>query len=101
MKSNENAKLEILYNQQKKSVFIAYVVGFFFGGIGGHYFYLGKTGYGVAMLAIFALTMFIGGFMYTVLGLAVLWGAIHTALLTEKVNKDIKNSVNILYGEDK
>ena len=37
-------------NNKQKSKGIAYTIWFFFGGLGGHRFYLGHTGYAIGML---------------------------------------------------
>ncbi|MDG2514463.1 TM2 domain-containing protein [Sphingobium yanoikuyae] len=47
-----NARQQMLYDANKKSVGVAYLLWFFLGGFGGHRFYLGQTGTAVAQLAL-------------------------------------------------
>tara|TARA_R110000803_G_scaffold67542_1_gene129263 strand:- start:323 stop:643 length:321 start_codon:yes stop_codon:yes gene_type:complete len=47
---NNEVKIEVLYNSKKKSMLAAYLIGAFLGGIGAHYFYLGRKEFGFAML---------------------------------------------------
>lgn len=42
----------MLYDANKKSVGVAYLLWFFLGGLGGHRFYAGKTGTAIAILAL-------------------------------------------------
>ncbi len=44
------------YEAAKKSTGIAYLLWFFFGSIGGHRFYLGRTGSAVGMLVLLVLS---------------------------------------------
>lgn len=53
----------------KRSVGLAYLLWFFFGGLGGHRFYLGRTGTAVAQLIL------------TVLGVATAWLGVGFLLL--------------------
>ncbi|OWT57664.1 hypothetical protein CEY11_16145 [Candidimonas nitroreducens] len=42
----------MLYDANKKSLLVAYLLWFFLGGLGGHRFYVGKTGSAVGMIAL-------------------------------------------------
>ena len=82
------------YDAAKKSALIAYLLWFFLGGLGVHRFYLGRTGSGIAMAIISALswiTVYIGiGFI----GLAVIgiWWLVDAFLIpgiTTRVNQEL------------
>ncbi|HEX8395663.1 MAG TPA: TM2 domain-containing protein [Longimicrobium sp.] len=71
----------MMYEAQKKSVGLAYLIWFFLGSIGGHRFYAGRTGSGLAMLilccASFVLTFVVVGLLgFFVLGIWVLVDAL-------------------------
>ena len=55
------------YDANKKSMGVSYVLWFFLGWLGAHRFYNGKTGSGIAQLAIF-----IAGFLLTFIGIGVI-----------------------------
>ncbi|CAP41293.1 TM2 domain-containing protein [Bordetella petrii] len=46
------ASQAMLYDANKKSVGVAYLLWFFLGGVGGHRFYAGKTGSAIAIIAL-------------------------------------------------
>ena len=50
--THRDAQAMMRYDANKKSVGVAYVLWFFFGGLGGHRFYLKQTGTAIAMLLI-------------------------------------------------
>lgn len=67
----------MLYDAQKKSVGVSYVLWLFLGGFGGHRFYNGRTGTAVALLLLSLVgwsTIFVGfGFLpLTIVGVWVL-----------------------------
>ena len=67
----------MMYDAQKKSTGVAYLLWFFFGGIGAHRYYVGTTGAAVTMTLLFVLSLIltpvgIGIFGFIVLGLWVL-----------------------------
>ena len=49
------ARQQMMYDANKKSTGVAYLLWFFFGGLGGHRFYLGETGTAITMLILFIL----------------------------------------------
>lgn len=52
MSTNNGAAQAMLYDANKKSVGVTYLLWFFLGGLGGHRFYVGKTGSAIAILAM-------------------------------------------------
>jgi len=63
-----DARAMMLFEANKKSIVVAYLLWLFLGGAGGHRFYAGKTGSAVAqlLLLIFGLILtvvVVGGFM--------------------------------------
>ncbi|ALX50432.1 TM2 domain-containing protein [Lentibacillus amyloliquefaciens] len=50
MSTEELAVLEGEFEEAKKPKWVTYTLWFFLGGIGGHRFYVGDTGYAIAML---------------------------------------------------
>jgi len=50
--NNNPAAVTMLYDANKKSLLVAYLLWFFLGGLGGHRFYVGKTGSAVGMIAL-------------------------------------------------
>lgn len=80
---SEAARGMMLYDAQKKSVGIAYLLWFFFGTLGGHRFYAGRTGTAILQLLLTivgACTAFLGiGFF--IIGCVGLWTLIDAFLL--------------------
>lgn len=77
MGTNPATQAMMLYDANKKSVGVAYLLWFFLGGVGGHRFYAGKTGSAIAILALTivgALLTFagIGIFLLAIVGIWVL-----------------------------
>lgn len=67
----------MLYDANKKSVGVTYLLWFFLGGLGGHRFYAGKTGSAIAILALTLLGLLlsmvgIGLFLLAIVGIWVL-----------------------------
>ncbi len=62
-----DVKAMIMYDANKKSVLISYLLWFFLGGFGGHRFYNGRTGSAVAILLMtifgFLLSYVLVGFL--------------------------------------
>lgn len=51
-----DSQVAMMYDAGKKSVFVAYLLWFFLGGVGAHRFYLKRTGSAIAMLVIWLLS---------------------------------------------
>jgi len=67
----------MIYDANKRSVGVAYLLWFFLGGLGGHRFYVGKTGSAVAILVLTGLGILlsfvgVGVFLLAVVGIWVL-----------------------------
>lgn len=53
---SDDTKAQLSFDAAKKSALIAYLLWFFLGWLGVHRFYLGKTGSGIIMLVVCALS---------------------------------------------
>lgn len=87
-----NVRTMMQYDANKKSVGVAYALWFFFGALGGHRFYLGRSGSAIAMLVIFFLSLvltvvFIGWIGLFVVGI---WALID-AFLIPGIVRDYNN----------
>jgi len=74
---NNPATQTMIYDANKRSVGVAYLLWFFLGGLGGHRFYVGKTGSAVAILVLTGLGILlsfvgVGVFLLAVVGIWVL-----------------------------
>ena len=94
------AQIEILYNQKKKNMVVAYLLGALLGGFGVHYFYAGRVDFGLSVLGLFAVAVFIPNLFTLYLFCIAVWGGmIHTYFVVEASNKKIHKEVEVLYGE--
>ena len=80
---SQDARAMLLYDASKKSTGVAYLLWFLFGAVGGHRFYLGRTGSAIAMLLIFLaswplLLVGIGVFGFGVVGM---WALVDAFLI--------------------
>jgi TM2 domain-containing membrane protein YozV len=79
----DTARDMMMYDAQKKTLGVAYLLWFFLGSLGGHRFYAGKTGTAIAQLLLTiagGCTMFVGiGFVF--LGCVGVWVLIDAFLL--------------------
>ena len=50
--SNAQVRQQMMYDANKKSVGVSYLLWFFLGAFGGHRFYLGQTGTAITQLAL-------------------------------------------------
>lgn len=88
-----DALLMMRYDANKKSALVAYLLWFFVGSLGGHRFYLGRTGSAIALLSITVLSVLltvilIGFFGFFVVGLWVLIDAfLIPGMITDNNNK--------------
>ncbi|VVE36734.1 TM2 domain-containing protein [Pandoraea anhela] len=72
------------YDASKKSSGIAYLLWFFFGGLGGHRFYAKRTGTAVAQLVLWIVglsTIFLGGLGVFILGALYIWVVVDAFLI--------------------
>ena len=72
---SEDTRARLMYDANRKSVLIAYLLWFFLGFLGGHRFYMGKTGTAIAQLlmflsAIVTSVILIGGLIFIAL---IIW----------------------------
>ena len=74
----------MLFESQKKSVGVAYLLFIFLGGLGAHRFYLGYTGSGVLYLVLFVLGFLTMGIAF--IG-TVIWGLIDLFLIPSLTRK--------------
>ncbi|MCC6678544.1 MAG: TM2 domain-containing protein [Phycisphaerales bacterium] len=85
-----NARAAMLYDANKKSLLVAYLLWWFLGFLGAHRLYLGRIGSGIFMLVVsivsWVLTLVLVGFI----GLALigLWWLIDAFLIPGMVRKD-------------
>ena len=64
---------QMVYDNQKKTALITFLLWLFFGIFGGHRFYLGKIGTGILMLIT------LGGLgVWTFIDLFLIWGMVRT-----------------------
>lgn len=63
---SNDARAMMMFDANKKSVVVAYLLWLFLGGVGAHRFYSGKTGSGIAQLA-----MLIVGAALTAVGVGI------------------------------
>ncbi len=73
---SDDARVMMLYEANKKSTIIAYLLWWFLGWAGGHRFYNGKVGSGIAQLLMFIggsalLVVYVGAIL--LLGWAIWW----------------------------
>lgn len=96
MVSND-ARLQMIFEAQKKSTGAAYLLWFFLGGLGAHRFYLGQTGTAAAQLSLTLLgwiPLFIG---WIVLGV---WLIIDLFLIPDLIERENMKIVNALTGSN-
>ncbi|HEV7855779.1 MAG TPA: TM2 domain-containing protein [Herminiimonas sp.] len=78
-----NANATMLYDANKRSAGVAYLLWFFLGSLGAHRYYLGKTGTAVAMTllcVIGLLTIFLGVGVF-LLVVAGIWALVDAFLI--------------------
>lgn len=86
--SSDAAKL-MLFDAQKKSMLVAYLLLIFLGAFGAHRFYLGQTGSGAAMLIIFLVSLLLTVVVIGAVGLLVIgiWCFVDLFLIPGYVKK--------------
>lgn len=81
-------------NKKQKASGVTWLLWFFTGGLGGHRFYLGKTGTGVAMLFT------LGGFgIWTLVDLFLLSGMIKET--NDKIENEILSEIRLMKNAQK
>lgn len=80
----------MLYDANKKSLLVAYLLWWFLGFVGAHRFYLGRTGSAVLMLLLSAVSWVLTFVLVGFLGLALigLWWLIDALLIPGMVRSD-------------
>jgi TM2 domain-containing membrane protein YozV len=89
------------YDANKKSTLVAYLLWWFLGALGGHRFYLGKTGSAVAMLLITVLSIplmfvFVGFFTIFIVAVWVLVDAFLIPGMCREHNNRLASSLTAL-----
>ncbi|MCE6951557.1 TM2 domain-containing protein [Cereibacter sphaeroides] len=79
----------------KKSTLVAYLLWFFTGGLGGHRFYLGRTGSAVGMIALTVLglltsVIYVGLILLVIVGIWVLVDAFLIPGMIESLTRDAR-----------
>jgi len=92
-------KVEMLYNNRKKSQVAAYALGFFLGSFGAHYFYADRTEWAWLVLSLLIVTIFTGGALFFAYAAVVLFGAVHTYFVVNARNKAIYDECLVLIGD--
>jgi TM2 domain-containing membrane protein YozV len=87
----------LAYEENRKSLGIAYVFLFLFGWLGGHKFYLAHY-FAVAFYVIMFITGFIFGFPWVILGICVIVDIFILNLHIKEYNRKVYRQV---YGKDK
>jgi len=90
--ASADARSLMLYDSQKKSTGIAYLLWFFLRGVGGHRFYLGRTGSGAGMLILTVLSIVLLVAGIGVLGLMAVgvWALVDAFLIPGMVDEHNK-----------
>ena len=83
MSSNSSTAQAMLYDANKKSLGVTYLLWFFLGTLGGHRFYMGKTGSAIAILALTLLGALLSllGVGVIMLAVAVIWVLVDAFLI--------------------
>lgn len=71
-----DARAIMVFESEKKSTGICYLLWFFLGGFGAHRFYLGRTGSAIAMLIIYILSLillFVGIGLLGLIAIGIWW----------------------------
>jgi TM2 domain-containing membrane protein YozV len=84
-----DSRAMMLYDANKKSAVLAYVLWFFFGGLGAHRFYLGRSRSGAAMLAVTLLSLLLSVVVIGVFGLFAvgIWAIVDAFLIPGMVQE--------------
>lgn len=93
-----DARAMMRYDANKKSVGVAYILWFFVGSLGGHRFYLKRTGSAAAMLIIFIFSFLlsfvgVGLFGFAVIGIWALVDAFLIPGMARAYNNQLINQL--------
>lgn len=88
------------FESSKKSAGVAYLLWFFTGGFGGHRFYLGRTGSGVAqailcILGILTAILIVGFFLLAALGIWLLIDLFTLGGMVDEHNRKLMDRLNV------
>jgi TM2 domain-containing membrane protein YozV len=88
----------MMFEAQKKSMAVAYLLLIFLGGFGAHRFYLGQTGSAVAMLVIFLISLLLTVVAIGALGLLAIgiWCFVDLFLIPGYIRQFNMNLANTL-----
>lgn len=95
---NKKLQIEMLYDSKKKSMIIAYLLGFLLGSFGVHYFYAGETEMGVFVIALLVAGMLFPPVLF-IFWAVVIIGVVHTYFVVEDANKKIHLQCEALYED--
>jgi TM2 domain-containing membrane protein YozV len=83
---------ELVFQKNEKSKGVAYILWLFFGWLGVHRFYAGKTGSGLAQLLLSL--SFVG------LAVTILWWLVDAFLIPSMINEHNLNAIDMIYGTE-
>ncbi len=89
-------KVEVLYNIQKKSTLVAYLLGAVLGGLGVHYFYAKRADLGAIILGLLLAALSFGLAFTLIYYAAILFGVIHTYFVVQDTNRKIKKGLEFM-----
>ena len=89
-----NINTEILYKLKKKSMFLAYIIGAFFGGFGAHYFYTERNELGFLMVLSFIVAVIAPPYLF-IHSLFVLAGVVHTKMIVDVFNINVLLDIEV------
>lgn len=95
--NNKQILVERLYNQQKKSMLGAYLLGAFLGGLGVQYLYVKRLDLFSVTLGLFFLS-FIAPIIVVFFFIWVLVGLVLTYIAVEDYNEKLHSTLEILHG---
>jgi len=87
-----NFQQEMLYDSRKKNVFIAYLLGGLFGGLGAHRFYLEDNVVGLVYVVLFFFGMFVSA-LYFISFILCLVDLFYTYYLCKEYNIKVRRSI--------
>jgi TM2 domain-containing membrane protein YozV len=87
------------YDANKKSTLVAYLLWFFFGWIGGHRFYLGRTMSAVGMMVLFGLSVLLSFVFIGFIGFGILaiWALVDAFLIPGMIAENNNTLINQIH----